>query len=189
MNIKPAFISAISVVLSAIVAGVMFLNKDILKPPPKEEAVFTSIEFDADDTSYSPAETHSMNQLSKELAALKDKLLSVRRSWMLGNQQSQWNCPLWKTKNRSFPHCRMRLLRNWKISRIVRVTICRRSRRGSTRTLQEDGLKWDQMWQALRSKVGGKTEDLMRRCQFLKPLNQMRRLQSLHSCIIVMKIF
>ena len=76
MNIKPAFISAISVVLSAIVAGVMFfLNKDILKPPPKEEAVFTSIEFDADDTSYSPAETHSMNQLSKELAALKDKLL------------------------------------------------------------------------------------------------------------------
>ena len=73
MNIKPAFISAISVVLSAIVAGVMFfLNKDILKPPLRRKR-FTSIEFDADDTSYSPFETHSMNQLSKELAALKDK--------------------------------------------------------------------------------------------------------------------
>jgi hypothetical protein len=40
-------------------------------PPPS----FTSLEFDADDTSYSPAETHSMNQLSKELMALKEKLL------------------------------------------------------------------------------------------------------------------
>ena len=77
MNIKPTFLSAIAVILSGVAAGVMFfLNKDILKPPPEEEAVFTSIEFDADDTSYSPAETHSMNQLSKELAALKDKLLA-----------------------------------------------------------------------------------------------------------------
>ena len=39
---------------------------------------FTSIEFDADDTSYSPAETHSMNQLSKELSLLKESLLKVR---------------------------------------------------------------------------------------------------------------
>lgn len=77
MNIKPTFLSAIAVILSGVAAGVMFfLNKDILKPPPEEEAVFTSIEFDADDTSYSPAETHSMNQLSKELSALKDKLLA-----------------------------------------------------------------------------------------------------------------
>jgi hypothetical protein len=45
--------------------------------PPKPEVVaeFTSVEFDIDDTSYSPAETHSMNQLSKELVALKEKLL------------------------------------------------------------------------------------------------------------------
>jgi DNA repair exonuclease SbcCD ATPase subunit len=39
------------------------------------KAEFTSVEFDADDTSYSPAETHSMNQLSKELTALKERLL------------------------------------------------------------------------------------------------------------------
>jgi chromosome segregation ATPase len=52
------------------------LNYDALfKPKPEIKAEFTSVEFDADDTSYSPAETHSMNQLSKELAALKEKLL------------------------------------------------------------------------------------------------------------------
>ena len=49
MNIKPAFISAISVVLSAIVAGVMFFEQGYPQTAPKEEAVFTSIEFDADD--------------------------------------------------------------------------------------------------------------------------------------------
>jgi chromosome segregation ATPase len=47
----------------------------LFKPKPEIKAEFTSVEFDADDTSYSPAETHSMNQLSKELAALKEKLL------------------------------------------------------------------------------------------------------------------
>jgi hypothetical protein len=52
------------------------LNYDAMfKPKPEIKAEFTSVEFDADDTSYSPAETHSMNQLSKELAALKEKLL------------------------------------------------------------------------------------------------------------------
>jgi|TARA_E500000331_G_scaffold317351_1_gene328687 hypothetical protein len=76
MNINPVVVLILSLVLSVVSAGVIFvMNKDILKPPPKEEAVFTSVEFDADDTSYSPAETHSMNQLSKELTALKDKLL------------------------------------------------------------------------------------------------------------------
>jgi hypothetical protein len=75
-NMKPNLILFIAVILSGISAMVMFyLNKDILKPPPVEKAEFTSIEFDADDTSYSPAETHSMNQLSKELTALKEKLL------------------------------------------------------------------------------------------------------------------
>lgn len=66
-----------AVVLSVGSAGFMVvLNYDALfKPKPEIKAEFTSIEFDADDTSYSPAETHSMNQLSKELAALKEKLL------------------------------------------------------------------------------------------------------------------
>ena len=73
---NPNIIYLLAVVLSGVSAMVMFyLNKDILKPPPIEKAEFTSIEFDADDNSYSPAETHSMNQLSKELSALKEKLL------------------------------------------------------------------------------------------------------------------
>jgi len=56
--------------------NMVVLNYDeLFKPKPEIKAEFSSVEFDADDTSYSPAETHSMNQLSKELAALKQKLL------------------------------------------------------------------------------------------------------------------
>ena len=73
----PIFIVILAILLSVSSAGVMlWLNKDILsKPKPQIKAEFTSIEFDADDTSYSPAETHSMNQLSKELSALKERLI------------------------------------------------------------------------------------------------------------------
>ena len=67
----------LAVVLSVGSSGAMlWLNYDaIFKPKPVIKAEFTSVEFDADDTSYSPAETHSMNQLSKELTALKERLL------------------------------------------------------------------------------------------------------------------
>lgn len=77
MKISPSLIVVIAVVLSAASAGVMLtLNYDALfKRKPIIRAEFTSVEFDADDTSYSPAETHSMNQLSKELAALKERLI------------------------------------------------------------------------------------------------------------------
>jgi len=77
MKISPIIIVLLAVVLSVASAGFMVvLNYDALfKPKPEIKAEFTSVEFDADDTSYSPAETHSMNQLSKELAALKEKLL------------------------------------------------------------------------------------------------------------------
>ena len=77
MKISPIIIVLLAVVLSVASAGLMVvLNYDALfKPKPEIKAEFTSVEFDADDTSYSPAETHSMNQLSKELAALKEKLL------------------------------------------------------------------------------------------------------------------
>ena len=77
MKISPSLIVVIAVVLSAASAGVMLtLNYDALfKRKPIIKAEFTSVEFDADDTSYSPAETHSMNQLSKELAALKERLI------------------------------------------------------------------------------------------------------------------
>ncbi|MDA8775034.1 hypothetical protein N9N13_04820 [Opitutales bacterium] len=77
MNIPPTLIVLIAVLLSVGSASAMlWLNYDsIFKKKPDIPAEFTSIEFDADDTSYSPAETHSMNQLSKELASLKQKLL------------------------------------------------------------------------------------------------------------------
>ena len=77
MKISPTIVVLIAVLLSVATAGSMlWINYDALfKPEPEIEAEFTSVEFDADDTSYSPAETHSMNQLSKELLALKEKLL------------------------------------------------------------------------------------------------------------------
>ena len=77
MKISPIIIVLLAVLLSVGSAGLMVvLNYDALfKPKPEIKAEFTSVEFDADDTSYSPAETHSMNQLSKEFAALKQRLL------------------------------------------------------------------------------------------------------------------
>ena len=77
MKISPVILVFLAVFLSVGSAGFMVvLNYDeLFKPKPEIKAEFSSVEFDADDTSYSPAETHSMNQLSKELAALKQKLL------------------------------------------------------------------------------------------------------------------
>jgi hypothetical protein len=77
MKFSASIIILFAVLMSVTSAGLMlFLNfDDLFKRPPIVKAEFSSIEFDADDTSYSPAETHSMNQLSKELSLLKDKLL------------------------------------------------------------------------------------------------------------------
>lgn len=77
MKISPNLIVLIALVFSVgSAAAMLWLNYDaIFKPKPVIPAEFTSVEFDADDTSYSPAETHSMNQLSKELTALKERLL------------------------------------------------------------------------------------------------------------------
>jgi len=77
MKFSASVIVILAVLLSVSSAGLMlFLNyDDLFKPTPVVKAEFISVEFDADDTSYSPAETHSMNQLSKELSLLKDKLL------------------------------------------------------------------------------------------------------------------
>ncbi len=81
MNISPAIIISGAVILSfAVSGGIIFMKKDTLfKPKPEIKAEFTSLEFDADDTSYSPQETHSMNQLSKELNAFKEELLERQR--------------------------------------------------------------------------------------------------------------
>ncbi len=78
MKISSTLIAIIAVVLSVASAVIMLImNYDSLfKPTAQIKAEFTSVEFDADDTSYSPAETHSMNQLSKELGLLKERLLS-----------------------------------------------------------------------------------------------------------------
>ncbi len=77
MKFSASVIVLLAVLMSVASAGLMlFLNfDDLFKLAPVVKAEFTSVEFDADDTSYSPAETHSMNQLSKELSLLKDKLL------------------------------------------------------------------------------------------------------------------
>jgi|TARA_Y100001934_G_scaffold270639_1_gene355864 hypothetical protein len=81
MNISPAIIISGAILLSfAVSGGIIFMKKDALfKPKPEIKAEFTSLEFDADDTSYSPQETHSMNQLSKELNAFKEELLERQR--------------------------------------------------------------------------------------------------------------
>jgi hypothetical protein len=77
MKFSASVIVLLAVLMSVASAGLMlFLHfDDLFKPAPVVKAEFTSVEFDADDTSYSPAETHSMNQVSKELSLLKDKLL------------------------------------------------------------------------------------------------------------------
>ncbi len=77
MKFSASVIVILAVLLSVSSAGLMlFLNYyDLFKTAPVVKADFNSVDFDADDTSYSPAETHSMNQLSKELSLLKDKLL------------------------------------------------------------------------------------------------------------------
>ena len=77
MKFSASVIVLLAVLMSVASAGLMlFLHfDDLFKLAPVVKAEFTSVEFDADDTSYSPAETHSMNQLSKELSLLKDKLL------------------------------------------------------------------------------------------------------------------
>ena len=77
MKISPTIVVLIAVLLSLASALVVaFLKYDeFFREEAEIPAEFTSLEFDADDTSYSPAETHSMNQLSKELMALKEKLL------------------------------------------------------------------------------------------------------------------
>jgi hypothetical protein len=81
MKLSSSLIVLLAVVMSVTSAGLMlFLNfDDLFKPAPVVKAEFTSVEFDADDTSYSPAETHSMNQLSKELSLLKEKLLESEK--------------------------------------------------------------------------------------------------------------
>ena len=57
MKIPPIILVVLTVILSVGSAGLMvFLNrKDLFEKAPVKEAKFTSIEFDADDTSYSPA--------------------------------------------------------------------------------------------------------------------------------------
>ncbi len=74
MKFSASVIVLLAVLMSVASAGLMlFLHfDDLFKLAPVVKAEFTSVEFDADDTSYSPAETHSMNQLSKELSLLKE---------------------------------------------------------------------------------------------------------------------
>jgi pentatricopeptide repeat protein len=80
MNVPPTIIIVVIVVASFVASGALVLmNKEKFKEKPEIKAEFSSLEFDADDTSYSPQETHSMNQLSKELNALREELLERQR--------------------------------------------------------------------------------------------------------------
>ena len=144
MNIKPTFISIIAVVLSGVAASVMFfLNKDILKPPPEEEAVFTSIEFDADDTSYSPAETHSMNQLSKELAALKDKLLVREKELDARESAISMEMKALSKQKKELSDLQEEVVRKLRILKTQKVRICLRSNLNFTKIQHKDGSRWD----------------------------------------------
>ena len=149
MKIPPTILVLVAMVLSLVSATVMmWLNYDAMfKPKPEIKAEFTSIEFDADDTSYSPAETHSMNQLSKELAALKERLLlrenelDARESAIAMDMES-----LEKQKKE--------LQQIEKISRGDWLTLRRQGQDLSEEKLKEykdtskGGLKWVPRWQA-----------------------------------------
>ena len=76
MNVPPPLVIFLAVLLSFVSASTLvFLNKDeLFKKKPEIKAEFTSVEFDAEDTSYSPQETHAMNQLHKELTAFEQSL-------------------------------------------------------------------------------------------------------------------
>lgn len=76
MNVPPPLVILLAVLLSFVSATTLvFMNKDeLFKKKPEIKAEFTSVEFDAEDTSYSPQETHAMNQLHKELKAFEESL-------------------------------------------------------------------------------------------------------------------
>ena len=78
MNVPPPLVIFLAVLLSFVSASTLvFLNKDeLFKKKPEIKAEFTSVEFDAEDTSYSPQETHAMNQLHKELKTFEESLKS-----------------------------------------------------------------------------------------------------------------
>ena len=120
MKIPPTIVILLAVLLSVASAVVVALLKydDFFREEAEIPAEFTSLEFDADDTSYSPAETHSMNQLSKELLALKEKLLERERNWTPENQPLPWILKLWKSKRRSSRESKTTLLPDLRISRL-----------------------------------------------------------------------
>ena len=74
---SPAVLAAMAFVISVgTIGGFAFLKWDELFPPKKVDTPrFPTLVFDPDASSYSPAETHAMDQLSKELEAARDAIL------------------------------------------------------------------------------------------------------------------
>ncbi len=74
---SPAFLAILAFLLSiGSISSLVFLKKDELWPAKRVEAPrFPSVEFDPDASSYSPAETHAMDQLYKELDAAREAIL------------------------------------------------------------------------------------------------------------------
>lgn len=74
---SPAFLAFLAFLLSmGSIGTLVWLKKGDLWPKePLKEERFTSVEFDPDASSWSAAETHSMDSLYKELKALRKSLL------------------------------------------------------------------------------------------------------------------
>ena len=74
---SPAVLAAVAFIISvSTIVGFAFWKWDALFPPKKLETPrFPSLVFDPDASSYSPAETHAMDQLSKELEAARHAIL------------------------------------------------------------------------------------------------------------------
>ena len=74
---SPAFLAFLAFLLSiGSIGTLVWLKKDALWPAKVlVKPRFTSVEFDPDASSYSPAETHAMDQLYKELDAAREAFL------------------------------------------------------------------------------------------------------------------
>ena len=74
---SPAFLAVLAFLLSiGTLTTLVIFKKDELWPAKQADAQrFPSVEFDPDASSYSPAETHAMNQLYKELEAAREGIL------------------------------------------------------------------------------------------------------------------
>jgi len=80
---SPAFLAILAFLLSiGSIGTLVFMNKDALWPPKHVEPPrFPILKFDADVSSFSPQETHAMNELYKELELARKALLKKEKDF------------------------------------------------------------------------------------------------------------